>query len=350
MSGDTILLDAATLDVYFDLINPAGSGTLKIQSLLPGIDTAWKALNTYELYRPEIKAGKYYPLLVRASDNAWEFPAIRLVLYIVPTFWQTNAGIVLLGVLLSLVSICAIFLIIYYTRKIVSQRHLKQNYLLSLELKAIYAQINPHFIFNTLNTGLYFISESRNNEAYRHISSFSQLLRSYIKSARNKYIPLAEEIENLRNYITLQQQRFENEFEFQITVAEEIKESERNIPAFLLQPFVENAINHGLLHKNEKGHLLINFSFNNAKNEITCIIEDDGIGRERSAQINEGNHNKPFSYGSDLIADLVKVINADQVIRVNIEYIDKPEPNIGTKVVITLRNIHHEERLSLHRN
>ncbi len=341
--GDTILLATGDKSLEFDLINPTGVGDLRFWSFIHGIDSAGQELNSDELQLAGILPGQYYRMVLRASDDNWLSTDINLVLYRVPTFWQTTTGRVLL---LSLVIIALLFVLlftIYYTRKIVSAGHLKRNYLLSLELKAIHAQINPHFIFNTLNTGLYFISENRNKEAYEHISSFSELLRSYIKSARNKYITLAEEMDNLENYIRLQQQRFEDKFTYSIHAENSIHTETTLIPSLLLQPFVENAIHHGLLNSDTAGHLAIKFISDNPGKEIICIIDDNGVGRARSAQINNLNPNKPDSYGNTLIADLVKLINTDGRLSIHIEYVDKTGTDTGTMVIITVKRVHHDK-------
>lgn len=335
--GDTIILEPRENSIEFDLVNPDGVGALKFWSKIGGIDSGSNELKAGEQELATIAPGEYYSMQLRAGDDVWISPDIDIVLYRTPTFWQTTMG---KAVLFSCIATCLVVILlvtIYYTRKIVSAGHLKKNYLLSLELKAIHAQINPHFIFNTLNTGLYFISENRNREAYQHISSFSELLRSYIKSARNKYIPLSEEIENLENYIQLQSHRFEDKFTYEISAADNIHTETTLIPSLLIQPFVENAIQHGFLNSNNKGHLVVRFISDNPENEIICIVDDNGVGRKRSAQINRLNPNKPNSYGNTLIADLVKLINTDGRLKVQIDYKDKSGSETGTTVIITIK-------------
>lgn len=337
--GDTLWLDQHEPKIQFDIIKPDGVGMLRFTSSVSNTAEGSNIINGQELHLSQLKVDRFYRLTLQAHDDTWESPVMHLALYYVPTFWQTAAGKRITWAAAGVLLLLAVFLIIYYTRKIVSQSHLRRNYLLSLELQSIYAQINPHFIFNTLNTGLYFIREQKNDEAYTHISSFSDLLRSYIKSSRNKYISLEEELENIENYITLQQYRFEHKFDFTIETDAEIDTEQVLVPALLFQPFIENAINHGLLHKEKKGRLEIKFRQNDDKNSITCIIEDDGIGRERSGQINAANKEKPTSYGNTLIQDLIKIINADDKLRVGIAYEDKQQPDSGTRVIITIKKI-----------
>lgn len=340
-TGDTLFVNQAQPDILFDVVKPTGVGALKFRIQEQHLSPTWQYINVNEFIPSKYKPGHYYTVLVQAEDEVWKSEPVKLTIFLKPRWWQTSTGKILISI--GGIAAAAVFalLVFYYTRKNAVKSHTRKNYLLSLELKSIYAQINPHFIFNTLTTGLYFISENRTKEAYTHISSFSELLRSYLKSSRNRYITLAEEIENIENYINLQQYRFEDKFDYGIEVDANIDTSQKHIPGLLLQPFVENAINHGLLHKDDRGHLAIKIISSDAENMIICI-EDDGIGRQASKKLYDARKNKPASYGNELIEDLIKIINADNRLRIDITYIDKPEPFTGTKVLITVKEIHHE--------
>lgn len=340
-TSDTLFLDQENTGILLDIVKPTGVGLPRFKVKEKNSDT-WRYLNGNEFTPATYKPGDYYHLQVQVEDEIWKSNALQLVIYFRPYWWQTTVGKILIGIGYIIAIIAVTFMVVYYTRKTVIKNHIKKNYLLSLELKSIYAQINPHFIFNTLTTGLYFISENRNKDAYTHISSFSELLRSYIKSSRNRYITLAEEIENIENYINLQQYRFEEKFEYTIDVDNKIDTQQKRIPGLLFQPFVENAINHGLLNKKEKGHLIIKIISGREENVIICIVEDDGIGRAASKRLYDARKNKPASYGNELIQDLIKIINADDQLRIGITYIDHQEPLSGTKVVITVKEVHHE--------
>ncbi len=337
--GDTLSISQSTLGLLFDIIRPLGVGTQKFKVFVPEVFVNWQTLNANEFSLNGLDVDKHYRIKLRVEDDVWKSPVINLVLYIRPGWWQTKTaqGLIWLAAISVLGGIVA--LAMYYTRKVTLKAQLRKNYLLSLELKSIYAQINPHFIFNTLNTGLYFISENKNDEAYAHISSFSSLLRSYIKSSRNKYVTLAEELENLEYYIRLQQNRFEDKFAYEIAVDSGINPEDVLFPALLLQPFVENAIQHGLLHKKAFGLLTVRISAGAIRNEIVCTIEDDGVGRAESRKIYEAVQSKPTSYGNELIGDLVKIINADNRLKVDINVTDKQHPDTGTIVTITVKQI-----------
>jgi len=176
-------------------------------------------------------------------------------------------------------------------------------------------------------------------DAYKHIYSFSILLRSYIKSSRNRLIPIEEEIENLKNYVELQQTRFKNKFDYQIIVNENIKGQQIKIPSLLLQPIVENAIDHGLFHKeDEKGILKIDFLSVPENRQVICIIDDNGIGRGKSKLLKRESLIKRDSYGDQLIKDLINIFNKYEKMNIDIEYLDKIEPATGTTVKITIKN------------
>lgn len=240
------------------------------------------------------------------------------------------------SLLVSVVILIAAF-IVFVTRRSVIKTEKRRSEYLELELRSVYSQLNPHFIFNSLNSALVLVKTNRLNDAYQHIHKFSDLLRGYIKSSRNRFVSLSHEIMNLKNYIDLQRERFNNKFDCEIIVDEAIDTTMR-VPSLLLQPLVENAIIHGLLNKEDKGYLKIEFTKGANDSTLICTIDDDGIGRERSLQIKEMNVLKEESYGSDLIKDLVGILNKYSEIKIEIEYIDKKE-NSGTVVKVKFEDI-----------
>jgi len=164
------------------------------------------------------------------------------------------------------------------------------------ELKALKAQMNPHFIFNALNSiqEIFFMGDKR--LANKHLSRFSQLMRSILRASGKKTITLQEEINMLQEYLTLEALRFGNEFQFQINAEHDVDTYTLDVPPMIIQPFVENAVKHGLLHKAGDQKVEINFSFNQEQNAITVTVKDNGIGRQASAEINKHrSHHESFS-------------------------------------------------------
>ena len=334
-SGDTIRIDQKDLNIKFDVINPYGNGQLKYTITYHENEIK---INNSEFNLPSYlqTPDNYYKIKLIAYDRVWRSKPIELIIYISPKWWQTKTmiKIIWIGSILSLFMVITGSILI--TKKLVTRSNQKKNMRMEMELKAIYAQINPHFIFNSLNSALLLVSKNKVDEAYTHILKFSRLLRSYIKSSRNKLISINEEVNNLKNYIELQQVRFKDKFEYEIIIDEQIEVNSINIPSLLLQPFVENAIEHGLLHKNESGRLKIEFKYERSTKKLLCIIDDDGIGRKESKLIKTPNPNKDESYGELLIKDLVNIFNKYENMNIHIDYFDKDAPLSGTIVTIKI--------------
>jgi uncharacterized membrane-anchored protein YhcB (DUF1043 family) len=326
-----INIDQQNLHLQFDVINPRGSGTLKYQYRLAGIDN-WSIAQTGDVILPKLAAGKNYHLVLQLSDSRWRSNPRMVNLYIVPYWWQRTGWIATFWLSGIVVLTLFGFVVARFTRQRVERNNKRKNEQLELELKAIYSQINPHFIYNTLNSALLLVHNKKTEEAYTHISKFSKLLRAYVKSSRNKYITVEDEINNLKNYIELQQTRFRNKFRYSITVNEGVDAGSEKIPSLLLQPFVENAINHGLLSKKESGHLSINFS--KQGKALICSIEDDGIGREQARELSAASDRQHESFGEAMIKDLINIFRQYEHISIEIKITDKTMPETGTIVDI----------------
>jgi hypothetical protein len=340
--NDTLNVYPDNRNLLLDLIKPTGNGKVRYMYRIEGRGEGFQQMNANELFLTDISPGAYLRLSIVASDESWKSNAKPLYIYVVPYWWQKPEWLRVFWILGIAVLISLVFLVSYITNRIATNRNIKRNLRLKLELNSVYAQLNPHFIFNTLSTALYFIKKEKLPEAYAHISKFSKLLRAYIKFSRNKFITVAEEVANLRNYIELQQARFENKFDYEIVTGEGISETTTYIPSLLVQPFVENAIYHGLLLQEDKGHLSIRFVKKEHNSELVCIVEDNGIGREKAREINRQNKSKPDSYGEILVKDLVNIFNKYEKMNIRISYIDKTDPEHGTIVSITIKNPHFE--------
>lgn len=335
--GDTVQLDPEKLSLELDAVNPAGNGIPRYDYQLVETGAHWQKSGKNELVTPDLKPGRYYTLRIQVTDYVRRYYA-WLHIYVVPHWWET-AGMKRLMVAAGLLILFGLtWLTAGITKKIMRRENFKKNFRMEIELKSIYAQINPHFIYNTLNSILMLIRTGNNNDAFYNVSKFSKLLRAYIKSSRNRYITVAEEAENLKNYIELQQVRFNGKFNYRIRVEEPAELEQLKIPSLLLQPLVENAINHGLFHKEgAPGELDILFEKGTAPSEIICTIEDNGIGRRESEKINKSSTVKRESYGSILIKDLIDILNRYEQADIRIEYVDKEAPLTGTIVKLYIR-------------
>ena len=205
-----------------------------------------------------------------------------------------------------------------------------------LALKSMRSQMNPHFIFNALNSVNSFIAVNDERNANRYLSEFSVLMRSVLENSDEDFIPLSKEIELLELYTKLEHNRFKDKFDYQIKVDENINLEQFSIPPMLLQPYIENAIWHGLRYKKEKGNLLI--SINKKDDEtVSILIIDDGIGRKKSQEIKTKNQLKQKSKGMSTIKNRIAILNDMYKERISVNVTDISENEEGTKVELILK-------------
>jgi len=258
---------------------------------------------------------------------------------IVPPFWRTWWFITL--VVLAVFGL-TIFIMQYRISQ-VNQKLALENALAESERKALRLQMNPHFVFNALDAISGFIFQNNAKEAVRYLGSFAKLMRITLESSRETVVPLQNEIQLLKNYIDLEQLRFNNKFQYFITVDDEVDVYDVQLPPMLLQPFVENAILHGLRNKEgEDGKLEI--SFLEADDHLVCTIEDNGIGRKKSAELNVGKNKK--SLATSITKERIELLSKSLGERVTFSIVDLENDMgeaMGTKVVITFPHLVSDE-------
>jgi len=177
-----------------------------------------------------------------------------------------------------------------------------------LEMQALRAQMNPHFIFNSLNSINRFILENNRLQASEYLTKFSRLIRLILQNSQSSFITLESELESLSLYLELESLRFDYFFSYKISVLPEMDTSELKIPPLIIQPYVENAIWHGLMHKKEKGQLDIDIS---EENECLYIkICDNGIGRKKAAELASKSATRHKSMGIRLTAERILLLHS----------------------------------------
>ncbi len=202
-----------------------------------------------------------------------------------------------------------------------------------LALKSLRGQMNPHFIFNALNSVNHFIATQDERTANRFLSEFSQLMRLVMENSMQDFIPLEREQEILSLYLKLEHYRFRDKFEYEISVDDSLLTDTIEIPPMLIQPYIENAVWHGLRYKETKGQLSLHFQRKNGS--LVVQITDDGIGRARSAAQKTANQKRHRSTGLKNIEERLAILN--QVYRKNYHVqIDDLEDPTGTRVTISM--------------
>lgn len=205
-----------------------------------------------------------------------------------------------------------------------------------LALKSLRSQMNPHFIFNALNSVNNFIAQSDERSVNRYLTEFSTLMRAVLENSEQDLIPLSKELELLKLYTKLEHSRFEEKFDFEINVGENVNVDDFQIPPMLVQPYIENAIWHGLRYKEEKGYLKI-YLIQPDTETIQITIEDNGIGRKRSTELKTMNQKKQKSKGMGNIKKRIEILNNMYKDKVDVYISDIFEDETGTRVVLTLK-------------
>jgi two-component system LytT family sensor kinase len=203
-----------------------------------------------------------------------------------------------------------------------------------LTLKSLRNQMNPHFIFNSLNSVNTFIASKDERSANKYLADFSKLMREVLEYSQNDFIPLSKEIAILELYIGLEHYRFKEVFDYTVEIDPSIDIEQYQIPPMLLQPFIENAIWHGLRYRKSKGRLTIRFT--NQSNHVLIVIQDDGIGRTESKALKTENQKKMKSTGLKNVEDRLSLIQDIFKKKLNIQITDSNKDGSGTTVKIEL--------------
>ena len=205
-----------------------------------------------------------------------------------------------------------------------------------VEMKALRAQMNPHFLFNCLNSINRYIVINDTVKASGYLTKFSKLIRLILDNSANDTTSLENEIAMLKLYLEMESMRFEGKFTYHIETDRTLAIDTIIIPSMIIQPYIENAIWHGLLNKGDNGHLEINF-ISKGTEELEVIIEDDGVGRVKAKELKSKNALKNKSYGMKITNDRIKVLNQlyDAAAKVVIEDLyEKNGEAGGTRVIL----------------
>ncbi|GAA0872832.1 histidine kinase [Gangjinia marincola] len=286
-------------------------------------------------------AGKYQ-LKLKAVDRLTkaESPIKTIYFSIEQAIWKTWWFLLWCStVVISIILGIARYII--KRKAIAKQRELNQleqdKQMILLKLENLRSQMNPHFVFNALNSIQEYIILNEKHLASDYLGKFADLMRKYLEHSNKEYITLAEEIDSLKMYLELEKLRFEDQLEYRIEVDQNIHQELIEIPAMLLQPYVENSIKHGLLHK--RGQRKLHIEFKNQTDYLICVILDNGIGRKKANELNNRKKSNHKSFATKANANRVTLMNFEKKEQINVRIIDlfnDREEAMGTKVKITI--------------
>ena len=204
-----------------------------------------------------------------------------------------------------------------------------------MEQKMFRSQMNPHFVFNALLAIQGFMYQNNPRDAGRYLTSFAKLIRHTLYGSSEEYISLDQEIEAMEYYMDLQRLRFNEKFEYHIRTEGDLMPESIKIPPMLIQPFIENAIEHGLQHMDGKGELLLSIEMPDVYLKI--IIEDNGIGREEAMKLQQKKGRLHKSLGMEIVRKRVASLNLILDKKINLDILDLKDAEgngIGTRITI----------------
>lgn len=301
----------------FTALDYANPGKNSYAYQLEGFDPEWILCGNrrYASYT-NLDPGEYI-LRVKGSnnDNIWNERGIRLTIRILPPFWMTvwfRSALLLL--LLSIVA-----LLVRGRVRAIRRREQLGRRILESQLQALQAQMNPHFIFNALNSIHQLILDRCDEEASEYLAKFAHLVRLVLEHSRRQSITVADEVTYLTLYLELESMRFDGRLEYNVEVESSEALGRERIPSMLIQPYVENAIRHGLLPRPEGG--TVSVRLRHEGEHILCTVEDNGIGRELALErrVKEGAH-RPM--GMLLTKQRLEILNAMRKTNIRVEILD----------------------------
>lgn len=269
-----------------------------------------------------------YSFEVRAEDGVSEAKVETMRISIAPPFWQTWWFRV--AVVLALAGAVALLM----KRRVAAvrtQEGFKQQ-IAEAEMMALRAQMNPHFIFNCINSIDAMIQSNDKYHATMYLNKFARLIRGILDSSKQKTVPISQDIETLRLYIELEQFRHDDKFTYEIDADPAVLQEDYRVPPLVVQPYVENAILHGIRHRKDGGGKLF-ISIRLSEGHLLYHIEDNGVGMLSAASKPAGRH----SYGIQMSNDRVRLFNGENKASVDISYQEDGGHPTGTRVRVTLK-------------
>ena len=307
------------------------SEAVRYRYRLKGYDEEWKETRQSIANYTNLPADTYeFQLHAANADGVWTVDPVVLPFSIEEHFTETT--LFFISCFLALFGIIAgVFAIVVRRQK---ARAALDRQIVESEQKALRAQINPHFVFNAMNSIQYFITENDKHNAGVFLSRFSKLMRRILDNSKKNWISLEEEVSAIKHYLGLEKLRFGQRFSYDLSISKDLDIYEMEIPSMVTQPFIENAIWHGIMPKKEPGHLQVRFFKENGK--LICEVIDDGIGREKAAAIRRNKRHN--STGIKNVTERIELLNKlyNTQMSVIIEDLKYADEAAGTKVRIDL--------------
>jgi hypothetical protein len=330
------------LEFNFNAVNYNENSSISYSWKLEGFDKKWSNFSDRKFMNYTNLPAGIYTFKVKAVDEASKNVSViqyrfEILTPFYKSFWFIFLVILLISTLVYLVFTSRVKKIKRETtEKIMNFQKLAES-----ELKALRAQMNPHFMFNTINSMQEVVLGNDDKTARIYFSDFAKMMRMILENSTQKLITIESEIAFLKLYLGFEKLRFKEKFEVKLEVDERLETTFIKIPAMLIQPFIENAINHGLLHKENNGVLLVKFEeiLIDSKTFLKCTIEDNGIGRDASKRLNDWKEKSHNSMATSVSSERIELLNSlmdDMEFSLSIIDLKEGEIALGTRVELLI--------------
>ncbi len=324
-----------SLLINFGLIDYSGQEHNKYYYKLLPVQSEWVEIQSKSINFSNLQPDKY-ALQIKVT-NPYRQQLVKTYRFaILPLWWQRDVS----KLLFVLFALGLIFFIGYFTRKkeLKKQKEklLAQKQMAEFELHALRSQMNPHFVFNSLNAILYYINDENFDKSETYLIRFSRLIRMIFEFSRQKTIYLKQEIDLLKSYLDLEKMRFGDNFQYCFYIDPALDIGRTTIPTLLLQPILENAVNHGIFHKKGKGTVCLEFH-KTGKYSYQVIIKDDGVGIEKSKEINQNSLKKHISRSTQILLDRIKLLNLSGKWQISYQIKDTTQSDDPYNTVVILK-------------
>jgi ligand-binding sensor domain-containing protein len=308
------------LTIQFAVNNFSNEANNSFSYRLKGLNDSWSTPGNNNIASfTSLPPGDYtFELRAANSDGKWSNHIKTLNISILPAWWQTwwfyTLAILFLAALIT----------VFVLRRIKSIRHeaALQQQMAEVEIKGLHAQMNPHFIFNSLNSIKEMILEDQKQNASRYLSKFAQLIRTSLEQSRQTFISVKQCIDHLQQYLEMEKLRFED-FSYTIETSEDLNIDEARIAPMLVQPLVENAIWHGLRTKKNDRKLFIRFF--KKENQLICEVEDNGVGIRHTMENKPASLTAHRSVGITNIRERIALLNEKYNMKCSLSILDKAD-------------------------
>ncbi|HRW69516.1 histidine kinase, partial [Lentimicrobium sp.] len=324
------------ISIRFTGISYREAGNLVYKYRLKGLGEDWVSTTNSQVEYAFLPSGKYhFEVMAVNSDGLMSSQPAIISFIIKPPIWKTWWFITILVLAASVLA----FLFYSYRIKQIRHEAVLRNDISWYRQQSLARQMDPHFVFNTLNSIQSYIIKNDRLSSSQYLTKFSRLMRLMLNNSQQIAVPLNDEVSALNIYLELESIRFQEKFEFYLNIDPVIEPEVCYIPAFLIQPFIENSIWHGIMGIDRPGYIHVDLKLNETGNQVICTVEDNGKGRAQSMAekaLNDKNHK---SLGVSIVESRLSLLNSLYGIEMKIIYtdlFDKQGNPAGTRVRINL--------------